>query len=415
MSRFPFFFVHIPKTGGTSLINLLRAFTPPGQAYTEDNNNLSQNFTARLASAGLSGAALIHGHPGWGACLPFRGKAGFLTLLREPRSQIISHYLHALRDPAMAQHAAARSLGFKSFLRTYPYNIAYQTNCLYLAITASAEERRRALDDPAYGSALHLERYFASQLAAVYTFLEEMLLVGTLETADQFLTCLTELAGWNHIPCLPHDNAAPEPRAETGNLLDQLLELELEPELAPLFAIERAAYVRAGSLTRAAWLRHFRETMRMGPSRQGGKPLVVHRSPLGEINLGANFEPARSSTTWWEDAVLPQAAWWTRARQLSRIYVRRTDGAPCRLILHADQLHGVKPEEVALCRGAFWQPLAVQPKENGSCIFSTLLDGPAGHDGEYEELSLYLEWNRYPESAPFYPCLRFTSLSLQPG
>jgi hypothetical protein len=437
----PLFFVHVPKTGGSSLIRTLRGFAPAGQAYTLPGNLLSRAFAEQLAGAALPPSAVIHGHPDWGACSPFRGRARFVTVLREPHRQIVSHYLHAMRDPAMPQHAAAKGLGFKGFLRTYRYNIVFQTHRLYLSITDPVEENRRALADPDHGGAFHLERYFAAQLPQVFTFLEEMALAGTLEARDRFAAILADLAGWSHVPRLPRANAVqPQQRAEIAPLLEQVHELETEPELASLFAIERATYGRAGALLMEAERRRFRSRMQAG----SGAAHAVHCSPLGEIALGENFEPQEIAEVWGEQPSAVPRTWRTGGRQVSRIYIRLEGGRSCRLILRLDRLVAVTPSEVLLRQGDRWLQFDAGMGDGGmdgggmddggmagdgmagdgmggagmggggTTILSAVLEASAGGGTAFDEFALYVQWNRYPNEPPFHPWIQVTAFELLP-
>jgi len=69
----PMFFHHIAKTGGTSLIEALRAIIPSALAFSE-RGNLSAKLVEKLIARGLRSNQFIYGHPGTGAARPLRGR-----------------------------------------------------------------------------------------------------------------------------------------------------------------------------------------------------------------------------------------------------------------------------------------------------------------------------------------------------
>jgi hypothetical protein len=317
-----------------------------------------------------------------------------------------------VRDPALPQHAAAKALGFEQFLRIYRHTITFQTNALYLSITDPDTEMRRALQDPDCGSAFQTERYFAAQLPVVFAFLDEMLAVGTLEAVDDFMISLAEAAGWNHVPALRRDNAAgAKQQAAAVELLGQVADLAERSDLASLFAIERTSYCRAASLAGAARLRSLRARMRQGAASGPAAHFRIHGSALGEIVLGENFAPEPPGGEWWDHATAAPSVWWTQERQISVLYVRCIIQAPCRLVISADRLHFVTADEVLLCCAGQWLALSTDREAEGRVAFSAEI-GPAGHPGAFCELLLYLQWNRYPSTAPYYPALRIADVRL---
>ena len=75
-----------------------------------------------------------------------------------------------------------------------------------------------------------------------------MQLVGTVPRAREFLIDLAPLRGWRKVPTLSHLKRTRAKPHEREALREQLVELQSNPELAPLFAIERRTYEFARSL-----------------------------------------------------------------------------------------------------------------------------------------------------------------------
>ena len=120
-------FVHIPKTGGTTVVSALAHKFPAdamhkimmrGMSWTAPGHALWPNFLIsrskirRLKSALKDPHALrvIHGHFDLSLRSVLPADASLVTLLRDPVERVISHYCHYLRlttDPA--HELAARS------------------------------------------------------------------------------------------------------------------------------------------------------------------------------------------------------------------------------------------------------------------------------------------------------------------
>jgi hypothetical protein len=228
----PLFFHHIAKTGGTSLIRGLRAVTPARLCLTE-RGNLSTGFIAALVARGLRSGQFIHGHPLTGAVLPLRGKARIVTMLRDPADQVISNYFWLRKDRRVPDHRAARQLGFREFLVTHPYFAIFQTASLHVGIEERPIARAEDLIDRA---------------PAILKYLEEMHAVAIPAMSDQLYGRLVAEMDIQNPPKLPRRNKTRLSVARRAQLREQFADLQNHPDLAHLFAAERAVYEKARSL-----------------------------------------------------------------------------------------------------------------------------------------------------------------------
>ena len=90
-------FLHIPKTGGTTLQHILQRCYPPNQICTfKDANRQNQidNFKA-LATGKRKAYQLIQGHLHFGFHRHLPGDSIYITLLREPIARTLSFYYYA--------------------------------------------------------------------------------------------------------------------------------------------------------------------------------------------------------------------------------------------------------------------------------------------------------------------------------
>jgi hypothetical protein len=228
----PLFFHHVPKTAGTSLIKAIGKMVLPELAFSE-KGNLSAGFVAKLVEHGLTPGQFIHGHPGTGAAMPLRGRAHIVTLLREPRAQVISNYLYVRFDRGVPDHRASRALGFREFVLARPRYAIFQTASLHLGI-----------DQRPVGRA----EDFIDMVPQILAYLDEMTLVGVVDQANAFMSRLAEIMSWPQTPPFPHRRRARISRKQRERMQAQFAELQSHPMLSSLFAAERAVYLYARAL-----------------------------------------------------------------------------------------------------------------------------------------------------------------------
>jgi hypothetical protein len=230
----PLCFLHIAKTGGTSLSNALGRVYPDDRRFI-DGGHLTVDYLDRVEGA-LSGPCFIAGHPGPGVISRLAGKADIITLLRRPDRQAVSHYLHILADPDHPLHHAASRQSFPAFFRENPNLIIFQAISLGEALSTPD-----APVDP-------LNR---SGVDTLLHFLESLSFVGAIDRAEECCEQLSALLSADpplRIACLNSAFCRGVSPKEVKRLLRQYRTLVNDPELSHLFDIEGRLYAKAEAL-----------------------------------------------------------------------------------------------------------------------------------------------------------------------
>lgn len=233
----PLCFLHIAKTGGTSLTDAIARAYAPDRIFT-DGGNLSVPFVRRLCGR-LKGPAFLAGHPAEGVGRLLSSRGDLITVLRRPCDQAVSNFLHVTSDPSNPLHAQAAAGSFGDFLRGTPGQIDYQATALALAL-----RREGAANDQAP----------SGELEDVLAFIAGAPFVGVIEQGDLCGRVLSRLLGRPiELACL---NTAVYRGVRPGvlrRLQRQYEDLRADPSLAAAFAREDQVYAAAvAALERAA-------------------------------------------------------------------------------------------------------------------------------------------------------------------
>src|SRR5438874_1730089 len=90
-------FLHIPKTGGSTLSKILERQYPRAQTLTLDDQKIAQFKTLPVAERGRY--CLVKGHLHFGLHHFIPRPSTYITLLREPVERVLSFYHYARSTP----------------------------------------------------------------------------------------------------------------------------------------------------------------------------------------------------------------------------------------------------------------------------------------------------------------------------
>jgi hypothetical protein len=286
----PLYFLHIAKTGGTSLTAALKDFYDAGEVIS-DEGNLSVDFI-KAHEHRLSATTFLHGHAHHGVMSYLLGRARAITLLRNPKDQAVSNYLHLVRDLDNPLRSSAIGLGFTGFMTTYWQYAVYQTVALDVSITSAPARFPEDLE---------------ARVGQVFTLLDKMFFVGCLEQIDDLCPLLSLLLGLPACLRVPHLNSAAEhgvDRDTLDRLRDEYEALHGKAAIAHLLALEQAVYQKVASLR----VRHERRCIEQAffvNSMRSASPPTGYDGAQGTIHLAGNWRPPEMTSDgpgWWTDS-----------------------------------------------------------------------------------------------------------------
>ncbi len=300
----PLYFLHIAKTGGTSLTTALKAFYGADEVIS-DEGNLSVDFIKAHENR-FSTAAFLHGHAHHGVMSYLLGRVRAITLLRDPKAQAVSNYLHVVRDLDNPLRCAAISLGFSGFITTFWQYAVYQTFALDVSI----------MPEPA-----RFPEEIEGRVSQVFALLDKMLFVGCLEQINDLCPFLSLLLGLPARLMVPHLNTA----AEYGVDGDTLARLRAEYEalhdtaaIAHLLALEQTVYHKAASL-RGRYERRCVEQAFFVRSTRSAAPFTGYAGANGTVYLAGNWRPPEMTPA--------GPGWWTESDERSTLLIELAPAA----------------------------------------------------------------------------------------
>jgi hypothetical protein len=251
--RNPLFFVHIPKTAGTSM----RMFLADQYANQPICPAVDWAGLLNIAPENISGFDLIQGHFGVNLKPLIRPDAKTLVLLRNPLNRTLSALRHLKRDPnfhALHEHVKDMSVGE---ILSDPALFEMQSNVQTALLSARSNPNsilRYLRDGPPLKDhqpdPADLEEVVAD-LDIAKQNLEQIDFIGICESLDEFLPGFCRAMGYHPLQSFRRDNGAPDGLSDFAALAADEIELlkacnKLDLELYD-YAVKLAASRRAES------------------------------------------------------------------------------------------------------------------------------------------------------------------------
>ncbi len=203
------FFMHIPKTGGVSLISLLSSHFRQGEIFPLHSVASWEEFES-FPPEQLASYRLIRGHFKFG---PFDRQVFryfcqnplILTMLRDPVARTISAYRYVKREPRARIHeeVLSKQMSLHDYVHYPPYYGRIANLQTRMVLGAVRGVPNRANDPHALSDEALL--FLAKQ------HLESFAFFGLTERFEDSVRLLNHTFGWQPVQQVPSENVAPQP------------------------------------------------------------------------------------------------------------------------------------------------------------------------------------------------------------
>ena len=108
-------FLHLPRTGGTTLSQIARSHYAPGEVQVLDDKGRAR--FAAMSDHERRRLRFVRGHFRYGFHREFPQRCQYVTLIRDPVDRMVSLYRKMRRTPSHAHHELAKELSLGDYLR----------------------------------------------------------------------------------------------------------------------------------------------------------------------------------------------------------------------------------------------------------------------------------------------------------
>jgi hypothetical protein len=195
------FFVHIPKTAGTSLSIVLKGMYPSERVFHIDNSRYedsSEEFKL-LTAQKKAQLALVDGHMYYGLHRYLPHESSYFTMLRDPVKRLVSLYNYGLQTPSVSWNArmVQEKPTFVEFVKGHYTNTSDNGIARFLSgHNLAAAAHGQCGSDTAIQAISNLKNHFSA--------------IGLLEEFDQSLLLFQHVLAWTKQPLYKRRNVTPK-------------------------------------------------------------------------------------------------------------------------------------------------------------------------------------------------------------